>query len=499
MPAQTFTCDFEEPMIFHTSARTWVLRSLLLAAMTSGCDWTTFEEFESEASVRVYEAPSGYRRSGYGQVVTTFNGTVGGDAVGRIFASAGADAPVVMERVWDRGRLSSGRSIRCKKKSLCDRGAGVGQTLIPFAIWNQSKTKSYEACVFAPADPAGYVFCETNPSATLFVELGLKKPEKSSLNWSGASLPEKHPLGYVLIGAYALDNRLQEPIGGALYRLPPLGSKSPKLAEVKLIDPRTAEPFSSDEDSGNFGAAVATAINGAGELLIAVSQPSHGRVIVATADEDVTPENSADNLHTRACIKTPDPDHVGFGKTIAFGDVNGDGEPELFVAIDPLDNRNEGRERVYAYDGASMPAIEAAQDGVCPLWDAEPQPVGCYDGVRGVRCARGGFGASLAIGDVDGDDFNDLLVGAPLTDVQGRADAGVAWLIPGGKKGLVFDDMTNLYASSQTAGGKLGSQVAFVHSGDRDEPVAGAPGEDAVYLFTCSELERGTSSFCLPK
>jgi hypothetical protein len=483
-------------MIDKTSSRMLLVGALFAL---SACDWTTFEDFESEATVRVYEAPSDYRRAGYGQVLTAFNGTIGGDAAGRIFSSAGADAPVVIERVWDRDGFASGRSIRCKKKNLCNRGAGVGQTLIPFAVWEQSQTKSYEACAFAPADPSGYVFCETNPGATLFVNLGLTRPDKSTLMFSGASLPEGHPLGYVLVGAYAADNRSEEPLGGALYRLPHLGEKSPKLAEVKLLDPRTGETFATDKDAGNLGFAVATATNGAGELVIAVSQPTHDRVIVATADADFTLDESADKLHTRACIKSPNPEHVGFGTRIALGDVNRDGEPELFIAIDPLDNRNEGRERVYAYDGANMPEIAAAEQGVCPLWDAEPEPVGCYDGVRGVRCARGGFGASLSVGDVDGDDYGDLLIGAPLTDVQGRKDAGVAWIIPGGKNGLVFDDMTNLYASSQTSGAKLGTQVAFVRTRDRDEPLASAPGEDAVYMFTCSELERGTASFCLPK
>ncbi|MET9336717.1 hypothetical protein [Nonomuraea sp. NPDC003804] len=43
-----------------------------------------------------------------------------------------------------------------------------------------------------------------------------------------------------------------------------------------------------------------------------------------------------------------------------------------------------------------------------------------------------GFGWSVALGEVDGDGCTDLLVGAPYTDVEGLADAGVAYLLSRG-------------------------------------------------------------------
>jgi hypothetical protein len=98
-----------------------------------------------------------------------------------------------------------------------------------------------------------------------------------------------------------------------------------------------------------------------------------------------------------------------------------------------------------------------------------------------------------------------LIVGAPGADARGVSDAGVLWIIPGSKDhpetgGLDLENMTNLYAVGQKHGGRLGASVGAVRSRGRDEPVGGAPGEDRVYMFMCSELEGGSiKSYCLPK
>ncbi len=93
--------------------------------------------------------------------------------------------------------------------------------------------------------------------------------------------------------------------------------------------------------------------------------------------------------------------------------------PDLFVGIDPLDGSNGDLQRVWMYPGTGLPAFDESSR-VCPLWGEKPVQVGCIDGVRGVKCEASGFGASLAVGDADGDGFGDLLAGAPEATLQGE-------------------------------------------------------------------------------
>jgi hypothetical protein len=61
--------------------------------------------------------------------------------------------------------------------------------------------------------------------------------------------------------------------------------------------------------------------------------------------------------------------------------------------------------------------------------------------------------------------------------------------------------MVNVYGSDQDANARVGTSVAALRTQDRDEPVAGAPGSKAVYVFMCSRLETDlpASALCLPK
>jgi hypothetical protein len=484
----------------------------LLALSASACAWSTFDDIESKAPVRTYEAPGSYRREDFGAVVATFHGKIRGETVSRMMASAGPDSPIVIERMWTGAALDSGSNIRCKGAKDCSKGAGVGSVLVPFDTWGRGTKQEQTGCLYTPGFPNAYVFCETNPGSNPTFKLGFSEAKAQTRQFSGAQLPSDHPLGIALVGSHLVSNRTKEATQGALYYQPDLVELGPPLRELALLDPRTQVPFSQAEDAGDLGFAVAAMENGEGELVIAVSQPSHNRVIVATFDPripvDPAIENPVEQLNlrtrTRACLNTEDPSLAGIGKRLAIGDINGDEEPEIFVGIDPFDDKNEGKQRVWMYPGQGLPAFDGERD-VCPLWDVDPVQVGCIDGVRGVDCEATAFGASMAVGDVNGDGFGDLIVGAPHADVQGESKAGVAWLIPGSNAdesgGLDFENITNLYASNFKAGGLAGTSVAAVRTDDRDEPIVGAPGTNSVYMFLCSKIETGVSSdnLCLPK
>jgi hypothetical protein len=499
--------------------RTTRIVSLALSTLpfALACNWTVFDDIADGASVRVYEAPSGYGKSQYGAVLSTVHMGEGDDASSHIVASAGADSPVVFEGVWENDGVGGSSSTLCKEKKNCAKGVSVGSALITFDLWATQSETPKQGCVLSPGVPNAYVFCRSDSGGSENYPLDLAAVEevKTTVHFAGVGLPPNYPLGVALISAHARLNTTKAPLHGTLYFQRDRTSRTqvPPNLRFDLIDPRTKKPFASGgEEAGDYGYQVAVHESEGDSILIAVAQPSKNRVIVARYDPSIevpasiTSEVAQASFRTQtlACVKSPDASLVGFGKVLALGDINDDGEPELFAGIDPVDQKNGTKQRLYMYRGTGLPAHDADADS-CALWDEEPVQVGCIGGIRGVDCADSAFGASVAVGDVDGDMFNDLIVGAPLADVQGEKDAGVVWLIPGGADnaetgGLDFDGMTNLYATGQEAGSRLGATVGAIRSRGRMEPVAGAPGADRVYVFMCSTLEsESTKSYCLPK
>jgi hypothetical protein len=102
--------------------------------------------------------------------------------------------------------------------------------------------------------------------------------------------------------------------------------------------------------------------------------------------------------------------NVGFGESLAAGDLNGDGRPDLIVS-DPAWTANTGRVAVYhAAPGGMDDVVESALAG------------SAVDEL---------YGVVLATGDVDGDGDDDLAIGVPRSEgTIGRVD--VYWGSPTG-------------------------------------------------------------------
>lgn len=141
----------------------------------------------------------------------------------------------------------------------------------------------------------------------------------------------------------------------------------------------------------------------------------------------------------------------------AAGDVNGDGYGDLIVGVRSWDGdlANEGRALVY-HGSASGLAIN-------PIWVIEGNQAGAELGY-----------ASAGAGDVNGDGFADVIVGAYLYD-NGQSNEGLVGVFHGSASGLSF--ATNWTAESNQASAWFGGRVGTagdVNDDGYDDVIIGA-------------------------
>ena len=168
------------------------------------------------------------------------------------------------------------------------------------------------------------------------------------------------------------------------------------------------------------GGAVSTAgdVNGDGYSDVIVGDSSYdggeideGRAFVF--------HGSAGGLNTNpAWIEEGDQEDALFGNVGFAGDVNGDGYSDVIIGATHFDNGEVNEGRAFVYHGSASGLATA------PAWTAESNQ------------AEANFGAAVAnAGDVNGDGFADVIIGAHFWD-GGQMDEGRAYLYLGSASGL---------------------------------------------------------------
>ncbi len=184
------------------------------------------------------------------------------------------------------------------------------------------------------------------------------------------------------------------------------------------------------------------------------------------------------------------------GFAVAAGDFNGDGYDDLAMGAPQEDGPAGANSGVVCVNWGSEYGI--THEGAI-VYDA--------DDMGGAASAGANLGFALASEDLDGDGFDDLIVGAPFETVNGAAGAGAVYVMTGSTLGLVpwlRIDQSDLGGTAET-GDWFGFSLDTGYLDDDAYPdlLMGAPGEDTArgtvwFLFGTSTGPYGSANHINP-
>lgn len=429
-----------------------------LGGLTGACSWSAFDELGDEAWVDSAGAGEGVSPNTFGSIATP--GTTERNAV---FVMVGRSTDSVSGYSYDAdgARAASGVEIRGGATQF-----GPLSDAVPIAGDPYSNLVAIAAVTGQANDgDTKVVSFEADDVETIVSQNDFNDP-------SGNSGPLDGPIAPTGIVIARTDDD-----GADTTTTDVVLARGAQIALVQNYadDGHTLASCFGETDSDvvmSVAAGPFVAADSDDELVAVVNDASGTAPTVVVFDGRAIPAAFAtDSAGLVSCFLDGDPDRAplarlagpagdaDFGRRVVVGDFDGDDQPDIAVA-----SVASNTVRVFMHDGD-------LSDGTTEV-------------VVGAPIDASRFGQALAAGDLDGDGDDELVIGAPASNVDGVSNAGAAYVYSFG--GGDFTLELTLADAQPDAEQALGRAVAVVPwtAGGRNVVVVGGDAEIFTYFRT---------------
>lgn len=303
--------------------------------------------------------------------------------------------------------------------------------------------------------------------------------------------------------------------GSGWITLLPGGVSAPVSASRLRLDQGSTGVPGTAESGDQWGAATAWGdINGDGYADLAVGAPGEddstghadrGAVTILYGPKS---DGEADDADTMALGDDYNPNSAKFGSTVAVGDFNSDGRADVFTAATGTGGNwaarfNDGHE--VAGDITTVTGSLAYADATTGDFNRDGYAdvalnyrdvsgagkVAWFKGSKSLGLTKVSTltvngGRSIAAGDVNGNGYDDIVIGQPYASESGGDAGGQVTMVPGTSTGFTTTGMTTIHQGTSGVEGTSESSDAFgasVSAGDLNtdgyaDVLTGAPNED---------------------